>query len=150
MNSEGVEFQEKGRRTADIMNFSLRNIFAEVLDNKEVNTDDSTTELGAGRIPSRPDPVLLLSVRTGERSRFFFYDQLEKVVHECVDKNLGDTPSKEADDHNVEHAVPPSGTSVLSETPSGGQEEVPGEERCADASHDKAPTTANDVPTTME
>lgn len=149
MNSEGVEFQEERRRTTDILQFSLRNIFAEVLDNKEVNTEDSKTEMGAGRIPSRPDPVLLLSVKTGDASRFFFYDHVEKVVHECVDKNLGDSPSKETDD-GEQHTVPPSGPPVLPETSPGGQEEMRGEERDAGAAHDETPSSARDVSETVE
>lgn len=144
MNSEGVEFEGERRRTTNIIQFSLRNIFAEVL----VNTEDSKTEMGAGNIPSRPDPVLLLSVKTGDASRFFFYDQVEKVVHECVDKNLGDSSCNETDDER--HAVSPSGTAVLPETSPGGQEDMPGEERDADAPHDETISSTNDTSETME
>jgi hypothetical protein len=98
MNNEGVEF-EGDRTTVKIVQFCLRNIFSEVLENTNVISESSIVEMGAGRIPSRKVPVLLLSVKNAEVSKYFFYDEIEKVVHECVDasKMVDDTNLKDGD-----------------------------------------------------
>jgi hypothetical protein len=123
MNNEGVEFE--GERTAaQIVQFGLKNIFAEVLENKEVVTETTKVDMGAGRIPSRESPVLLLSLANDGETRHFFYDEIEKVVHECVEKKMEENTSNEEDGN----AVSTDGTETVSETSSGGQAEVPGKE----------------------
>ena len=122
MNSEGIEFE--GERTAaEIVRFGLRNIFMEVLENAVA--ESSTVNMGAGRIPSRPHPVLLLSVTDADgASRYFFYDEEQKVVHECVEKIMDDSISKD----DAGHAAPPDGALDVPETPPRGQEVGSGEE----------------------
>ena len=99
MNKEGVEFQGK-RRTTDIVNAALRNIFAEVLHGVDETT--SKVQMGAGRIPSRPNPVLLLCIRDGVEdasapARYYFYDEVQKMVHECVTDKKNTTPETDDD-----------------------------------------------------
>ena len=123
MNNEGVEFDGE-RKAAQIVQFGLKNIFAEILENKEVVTETATVDMGAGRIPTRDSPVLLLSVKENESSRYFFYDEVEKVVHECVEKKMEEKTSNEEDGN----AVSTDGTETVSEAASSGQAEVLGEE----------------------
>lgn len=123
MNNEGVEFNGE-RKAAHVVQFGLNNIFAEILENKEVVTETATVDMGAGRIPTREAPVLLLSIKEEKSSRYFFYDEIEKVVHECVEKKIEDRGNNEEDGY----AVSLDGTANLSTTPSIGQTEVLGEE----------------------
>lgn len=100
MNNEGKEFE--GERTASkIVKFGLNNLFAEVLQSTDIVTESSDVNMGAGRIPSRDTPVLLLHVKTDGASRFFFYDDFEKVVHECVEKNIDGDTYKEGHDKDT-------------------------------------------------
>ena len=123
MNSEGVEFDGE-RKAAQIVQFGLKNIFAEILENKEVVTEATKVDMGAGRIPTRDAPVLLLSITEGESKRYFFYDEMEKVVHECVEKKMEEKTNNEGDGN----AVSADGTEPVSEAASSGQEEVLGKE----------------------
>jgi len=120
MNSDGVEFDGE-RKAAQIVQFGLKNIFAEILENREVVTETSKVDMGAGRIPSRESPVLLLSIASDGESRYFFYDEIEKVVHECVEKKMEDKGNKDEDGC----AVSTDGTEGVAEASSGGQTEVP-------------------------
>tara|TARA_B110001452_G_scaffold266984_2_gene275299 strand:- start:1292 stop:1960 length:669 start_codon:yes stop_codon:yes gene_type:complete len=122
MNNEGVDF--KGERTAaQIVQFGLKNIFAEVLENKDIVTETAKVDMGAGRIPTHEAPVLLLSITEEDSSRYFFYDEIEKVVHECMAKKMEDKGVKGDGD-----AVSTDATANLPETPSNGQTLELGEE----------------------
>lgn len=123
MNNEGVEFDGE-RKAVQLVQFGLKNIFAEILENKEVVTETTKVDMGAGRIPTRDSPVLLLSIANDGESRYFFYDEVEKVVHECLEKKMEQKMSNEEDGH----AVPEDGTETIAEAPSNGQAEVLGEE----------------------
>lgn len=123
MNNDGVEFEGE-RKAAQIVQFGLKNIFAEILENKEVVTETTKVDMGAGRIPSRDSPVLLLSLAKDAETRYFFYDEIEKVVHECVEKKMEEKTSNREDGD----AVSTDGTESVAEAPSSGQEEVLGEE----------------------
>ena len=117
VNNEGIDFKGE-RKASTIVQFCLRNIFSEVLENKEIVPEPAKVDMGAGRIPSRDTPVLLLSVKNGEASRFFFYDEVEKVVHECVETNkiIDNSECKDAADDDRRHDVSIDGSSELSET----------------------------------
>jgi hypothetical protein len=119
MNNDGVEFDGE-RKAAQIVQFGLKNIFAEILENKDVVTDTTKVDMGAGRIPTRETPVLLLSIANEGESRYFFYDEIEKIVHECVEKKMEGNGNKNEDGG----AVSTNGTENVTEASSGGQTEV--------------------------
>jgi len=123
MNNEGVEFDGE-RKAAEIVQFGLKNIFAEILEKKEVVKETTKVEMGAGRIPSRESPVLLLSIANDGESRYFFYDEVQKVVHECVEKKMEEKTSNEGNGS----AVYTEGTEDVTNAASSGQKEVLGEE----------------------
>tara|TARA_B110001450_G_scaffold126537_1_gene119148 strand:+ start:17745 stop:18509 length:765 start_codon:yes stop_codon:yes gene_type:complete len=123
MNSEGIEF--KGERTAaQIVKFGLRNIFAEVLENKNVVTETAKVDMGAGRIPSRDSPVLLLSIVEETSERYFFYDEMQKVVNECTMKKM----TNKGNNEDANNAISTEDAENLPETSSNGQTNVSGEE----------------------
>lgn len=131
MNNQGIDFEGK-RSVSSMVEFGLKNIFAEVLENESVVPDPSKINLGAGRIPAREYPVLLLSVPHGDDQRFFFYDDVEKVVHECVSKKIDQQQDKGDDAHapvsaerteGVPEASPERQTEVLGDEGESGEEE---------------------------
>tara|TARA_B110001450_G_scaffold133674_1_gene125513 strand:- start:453 stop:1220 length:768 start_codon:yes stop_codon:yes gene_type:complete len=124
MNSEGVDFQGE-HKAAQIVQFGLKNIFAEILENKEVVAETAKVDMGAGRIPTRETPVLLLSVTESESTRYFFYDEVEKVVHECAEKKKMEERTNNEEDGD---AVSANGTETVAETSSNRQAEMLGEE----------------------
>ena len=130
MNNEGLEFEGRGERTtSSLVDFSLKHIFSEVLESDAVVHETSKVNMGAGRVPAREHPVLMLSVQTDDTSRYFFYDEIEKVVHECVEKKIdASIPKRDDDDGGADDAVPAIGPTDVPEASSRGQADVCGQE----------------------
>jgi SpoVK/Ycf46/Vps4 family AAA+-type ATPase len=85
--------------------------------------------MGAGRIPSRNDPVLLLSLTTNDVSRYFFYDDIEKVVHECVQKTDKEVGKKMEEPCTINGVpVPAPNADDVPSAPEERQAEMPGKE----------------------
>lgn len=91
MNHKGVEFKGGGETTR-IFNGAMDSLFHEVLHDESV-VAGGTVQLGAGHVPVRDDPVLLVSIVYApddaptdvptEHTRYFFYDDSAKCVREC-------------------------------------------------------------------
>lgn len=129
MSNEGVEFEQGERKAGDLVQFSLENIFSEIIHNKDVVTESTSVQMGAGRIPSRNDPVLLLSLTTNDVSRYFFYDDIEKVVHECVQKTDKEVGKKMEEPCTINGApVPAPNADDVPSAPEERQAEMPGKE----------------------